>query len=340
MRKSFVDRNPFAVAVASVLVIGALTGFAFAVGTLHLFEKSYTLTAELSDAAGVRGGDDVRVAGVKAGRVSEVELDRRRGTVIVQLVVNGGVDLGPETRAEVALATLLGKRYVRLSGPVARPYLADLPKERRAIPLSRTRIPFDIFEFSKRATHNIQVTDTVALNRFLTSVADITEGKQAQISEILTGVDRLSRAINERKVQLQSLIDRAKTLTRTLADKDETLVALVEQSERILNFISDKRDQIDAAFRSGAASVNEMARLLRTNKGQLDFLLTSLHPALDVLARHPDDLNRAFAWLGPAIYQTKEFYNNGPWWDVYLRGAGPDVVQFLQRLNAPPGGQP
>ena len=39
------------------------------------------------------------------------------------MVINDGVELGPNTRAEVALATLLGAKYVRLSGKVVAPYL-------------------------------------------------------------------------------------------------------------------------------------------------------------------------------------------------------------------------
>src|SRR3546814_662655 len=63
--KSFRDRNPYTVGLVSVLVIGAITGMAFLVGLLHLLEDTYEIEANFTDAAGLRGGDEVKLAGVK-----------------------------------------------------------------------------------------------------------------------------------------------------------------------------------------------------------------------------------------------------------------------------------
>ena len=68
--KSFRDRNPYAVGIISMLVIGAITGLAFMVGLLHLLEDTYSMEGTFTDAAGLESGDDVKVAGVKVGRVS------------------------------------------------------------------------------------------------------------------------------------------------------------------------------------------------------------------------------------------------------------------------------
>src|SRR3546814_1973261 len=69
--KSFRDRNPYTVGLVSVLVIGAITGMAFLVGLLHLLEDTYEMEANFTDAAGLRGGDEVKLAGVKVGRSEE-----------------------------------------------------------------------------------------------------------------------------------------------------------------------------------------------------------------------------------------------------------------------------
>src|SRR5687768_8696632 len=100
--KSFRDRNPYAVGLVSVAIIGLLTGLAFAVGLLHLLEDTYTMSGVFPDASGIRSGDQVRVAGVKVGRVTGIEADREHGNVIVTWVVNSGVELGSETTAEIA----------------------------------------------------------------------------------------------------------------------------------------------------------------------------------------------------------------------------------------------
>ena len=76
--RSFRDRNPYAVGAISLLVIGAMTGLAFMVGLLHLLEHTYSMEGTFTQAAGLRSGDDVKVAGVKVGRVTGVHADRRR----------------------------------------------------------------------------------------------------------------------------------------------------------------------------------------------------------------------------------------------------------------------
>ena len=185
--KSFRERNPYAIGIASVLFIGAFVGLAFMVGILHLFEKTYTVKAVFNDAAGVRSGVNVKVAGIKAGRVTGIKADRQQGKVIVSFVVNKGVHLGPDTHAEVALETLLGTKFLRLSGPVVQPYLEKMPDAQRVIPNDRTKTPFDVFDLVKVGTRSVQATDTGKLNQLIKDLADITEGKHDQLAQLLEG---------------------------------------------------------------------------------------------------------------------------------------------------------
>src|SRR5438105_4126692 len=81
--KSFRERNPYAIGLVSVLAIGAFVGVAFMVGVLHLLEHTYPAKAVFNDAAGIRSGAFVRVAGIKAGRVTGVKPDRQQGKVVI-----------------------------------------------------------------------------------------------------------------------------------------------------------------------------------------------------------------------------------------------------------------
>ena len=69
--KSFRDRNPYAVGIVTVLLLGTATGFAFMVGLLNIFERAYSMEGVFSDASGLREGDSVRLAGIKVGRVTD-----------------------------------------------------------------------------------------------------------------------------------------------------------------------------------------------------------------------------------------------------------------------------
>src|SRR3712207_4090541 len=124
----------------------------------------------------------------------------------------------------------------------------DLPKDERLIPIERTKSPFDIFELTRIGTRSIQATDNQALNTFINDLADITEGKHDSIERLVTGLDQVATALNEREAQLRSLLDEADELSATLAEKDQTLVALIDQSRAILQLLAERRQELQASL--------------------------------------------------------------------------------------------
>lgn len=327
--KSFKDMNPYVIGFVSIFVIAVATAIAFMVGILHLGENAYPVKAVFGDAAGIRVGDDVRVAGVKAGRVSKVSADRAAGNVVVELMVSDDVDLGQNATAEIALETLLGTKFVRLAGPVAEPYLSELADERRVIPRDRTKTPFDVFELTKLGTNTINETDTEKVNQFITQLADITEGKQETIRKLLDGLTRLSSAINERDAQLRHLLDEADTLSGNLAEKDQLLVRLIDQSQAILSYVEQRRNAIAGSLQSSADAVAELGRLISVNQANLDNILTTLHPTLAIVDKHQDEINRALGVLGPGSLGLAAASTHGPWQDVYVREIGASFICLL-----------
>jgi phospholipid/cholesterol/gamma-HCH transport system substrate-binding protein len=327
--KSFRERNPYAIGIVSVLVLSLLVGLAFSVGILHLLEKTYTVKAEFSDAAGIRAGANVKVAGIKAGRVTGIQADRERGKVVISFVVNKGVHLGPDTHAEVALETLLGTRFVRLSGPVVKPYLEDEPSSARVIPNDRTKTPFDIFDLVKVSTRSVEATDTAKLNQFIKDLADITEGKHDQLAQLLDGVNKVSVAVNDRQAQLSQLLDRFDQLSALLAQKDQTLVSLIDQSQGILDLVQNRRNDIAQGLQSTDQLTGSLSTLLATNKGLLNSILSTLHPALDVISKQQQHVDAALSWLGPGSLGLAKATTHGPWADIYVRAVGPDVPGVL-----------
>ena len=328
--KSFRDRNPYAVGSISILVIMAIVGFAFAYGVRHLFTYQYPVRATFSDTAGIKAGDNIRVAGVEVGRVSSVEADRVHGNVVVNLVITDkdAAKLGPGTHAEVALETLLGSKYVRLSGPVAEPYL---PRH-GMIPIERTTTPFDIFDLTKSATQSIDATDTDKLNHLITELADVTQGKQAQVAQLVQGVARVSAAVNSRDAQLTQLLDRSDQLTRTLADKDQTLVALLDQSQGILELVDRRKQDIAAALTNGNSLVAELARILGVDKAALDHLLSSLAPVLQTFGQNQANIDKALSIVGPGALGLGRSSSRGPVAGDLHPGRRPGLPSLLCQL--------
>lgn len=351
--RSFRDRNPYAVGVVSVLVIAGLTGLAFAVGLFRLLEDTYTVRAEFVDAAGLRSGDDVRLAGVPVGRVSGVAVEREAGRVVVTMEIDTGIEIRDEATAEIALRTLLGARFVRIDdameGEVALDGFCGEVDEATAvrrcrdgaplIPFERAgeRVPFDIFELTRIATEGFQELDTDAVNVFVGDLADLTEGRRESLTELITTIDDVSVAITSRDQQLGELLARAESLSATLAEKDQTLVELIDQSRGILAVLDQRRSELAAALGEGATAVTALADLISANEVHLDRLLDNLHPTVDVVAATEADLDRALAWAGPGFFNQTLAGTHGPWLDIFVRGMGPDIAAVLCDVLAPTG---
>ena len=329
--KSFRDRNPYVVGIISVLLLGAATGFAFMVGLLNLLEDAYPMEGVFSDASGLRVGDDVKVAGVKVGRVTDVEVDRATGSVRVGWVVDDEIEIGQDAGAEIALSSLLGAKHIRINDATAGDQLmADLPEEQRVVPLERTKVPFDIFELTRIATDGINELQTEDLNTLLVDLADITEGKAATVDDLVEGINRVGKAVNDRDQEFAALLDQAERLSDTLSDKDDELLSLLDSSEQILDLIVERRNDLAIVLGETAESVQQLDRLISTNKARLDSALDSLAPTLDVVARQQDDVDTALAWLGPGLLQQSRGGGQGPWQDIFVRGVGPDAAEILQ----------
>jgi phospholipid/cholesterol/gamma-HCH transport system substrate-binding protein len=321
--KSLRDVNQKVVAIGTLAVLGAALVFAFAIGPLHLFDKGYTMGGYFTDQAGIKKGDDVRVAGVKAGRVTDVKPDFAHGRVLIEWHVNAGIDLGRDTRADIETTTLLGGRYMKLSGPVAKPYLANLPESRRRVPLEHTSVPFTVPEALQNTQNIVGKLDEKSMSKLLAEVSQIKSPGAAKLNRILRNIQDLSRTLNDSYPQIQNLIEASKNITGTLASKDDELRQIIDAGQVLLQSLVDRRNELAATIGQGSRTVRTLDNVISKNQGKLDTLLDNLHLLTTRLAPNMDALNTDFSLLGPTFQQVANLKGNGPWIEGVLTGLGP-----------------
>jgi len=333
------DVNQRIVAVITLTALAAACVFAFAVGQLHLFDRGYTMSGVFSDTAGLKKGDDVRLAGVKVGRVTSVEPDFSTGTVLVTWHVDKGVDLGRDTRAEIQTTTLLGGRYLRLSGPVTGTLMADLPESRRRIPLERTSVPFTVPDALDSAQGIVGRLDQRGIDTLLTQITRIESPGAERLRRILVNLQQLSRMLNDSFPQIEKLIDSSRTITGTLAAKDEELRQIVNAGQVLLQTLVRRRDELAATIGQGSRTVRTLSTVIAKNQRELDTLLDNLHLLTTRLAPNMDAINTDFSLLGPTFAQVAALRGNGPWIEGMITGLGPIQPTGPQSTRRPPAHQ-
>jgi phospholipid/cholesterol/gamma-HCH transport system substrate-binding protein len=316
------DKNHALIGLVVILVIGA--GTLFAVGaTAGLLVRGDRIEVELADAAGLKRGDFVYVAGFRAGEVLSVEIEEE--------IVRAEFSLtAPETSADstasVFLYNTLGKRGLSVTPGTSTQHLTDGD----VIPLSRTSTPVDLPELGDRATELLGGLDVQAMQDITTALADITDGTRDEVEALLTGVEDVSAIVSDRRVEIEQVLDRAYTLIDAAADKDAEIIAIIDDFGHVLERLVQRRDDITRLLRQTASQSNASAALIGDNREQIDRVLASFHEDLAVVDQHQVDLAHTFAYLGVSLegfssigISNGEAQTDNPYWgNVFVTGLG------------------
>jgi virulence factor Mce-like protein len=278
------------------------------------------------------------MAGVEIGSVTGIQPDFQQGQIIITWKVHQGVNLGPRSHADVVLATLLGGHYIRLSGPIEKPYMASLPAAQRRIPLERTTLPATVSQVLNGATRLIQQLDTNSINQVLAQFSQISADNRANLGPLLTNLAAVSAAVNQRDQQLRELIGNTQQISATLAAKDQLLPQLIDSATVLLNTIISRRNELATLLGSGSQAVTQLSNLIADHKAQLDAILGDLHVALGAVNRQASQINTGFAFVGPAFSGTGTSATTGNWIDIVVTGM--PTLDFINILKKIPVGGP
>ncbi|PWU57429.1 ABC transporter substrate-binding protein [Micromonospora sp. S4605] len=314
--KPFRERNPVVTgAVGLTLIVAALLG-AFQLDRLAaLTGRAYQ--AAFTDASGLAVGNEVRVAGVRVGKVTAVELARdTRSYVRVRFRVDDdGVRLGDRTGATIRIKTVLGQKYLALS-----PAGAGRLPEGGLIPLDRTAAPFDVVQAVTGLADTLDKVDTDQLAAAFATLSETFADTPASVDSALGGLARLSRTVADRDAELRSLLTRAREVTGVLATRDEEFRKLVTDGEALLAEVTRRRDAIHKLLVGTNDLATQLSGLVADNRTELDPALRELREVIAVLQRNRDNLERSIARMAPFVTAFANVVGNGRWFDSYVHG--------------------
>ena len=319
--KSFTERNPLTIGIITIVLIATAVTSVLVLNA-GVFKDRYTLSARFADAAGLRPGDRVRVAGVPSGEVTSIE--EQDGEVEVNMRVDSSVELSGDTRAEVVVETVLGTKHVRLvTGEDWEHELED------GDTITETDTPVEVFDLQDVGTRLFNESDGAAFNDLMESLTEITEGKRNDVQRIIRGANRLTAELERRDSEARRLFDSAETLTQTLAERDDDLLSAVDDLNVVVGDLAEQRAALEALLENTASAAGQLADLAAQNRPELDAVITQLRTTLDTIDRHQLDLAQGVAYLGVAVEGFSSIGYAGPdeqpvpWGNVFTQLVGP-----------------
>jgi phospholipid/cholesterol/gamma-HCH transport system substrate-binding protein len=322
---SVMERSPAGIgAIVLAIIVVTTVGALFA--DRGMLVDSFAVEVELSSAGGIRPGDTVMVAGMRAGDVRDLRLD---GGMVVAGVRIEGHRLPADSGARVRSRTVLGNEVLEILPGTAETVVAEGDR----IPLERTNVALDVVAVADRAEDLLSAVDTGGLDRVLAALTDVTIDQRGQVAALTDGATRLSNVVTRKDEEIRTVLDALRRVAAAANDRDTELLAAFDGFDTTLASLATRRDDIRLLVRETAGTAASAAALVEDERAHIDAIMTELHATTAVLGRHQLDLAEALAYSGDSISGFASVGFNGPqpvpWANILVTSYGPIGIDYI-----------
>jgi phospholipid/cholesterol/gamma-HCH transport system substrate-binding protein len=312
---SFSNRNPIVIGLVSLLVIFGLLVLVYRADSLPIVGSGPEYHAQFSEAAGLDVGNEVRIAGVKVGKVTNIALE---GAHVLVTFRAKNADIGDQSTASIEIKTLLGEKYLSIDPAGNKPLESD-----SAIPLERTVAPYDVVQAFNQLSTTVGELDTNQLAASLRTLSDTFKDTPAEVKASLDGLSRLSVTISSRNDQLAHLLDNTNKAAGLLAQRNGDIDSILSDGTKLLDELHAREDAISRLLDGTRRLSHELRGLINDNEDHIGRTLDELDQLTDTLQRHEDDLVKGIRRIGPFATVFTNALGNGRWFDSFIDGLIP-----------------
>ena len=306
----------------------ALILVAFKAESLPLIGGGDTYYAAFTDSSGIKANDEVRIAGVRVGKVTGVSLEN--GQVKVAFKISTNSRFGTSTGAEIKVKTLLGAMYLALQ-----PEGSGQLKKGSTIPATRTRSAYDVVQAFSGLAERVQKINLDQLGKALNTLAAATNDTPAALKSTLRGLSALSANVAARDGQLNTLLGNLKKVSTVLASRDQDIVALMKDSDTLLRAVVARREAVHRLLVSTSTLSTELTALVNQSRADLKPALSNLQAVVNVLLKNQNNLDNSLRLMAPFYRVFTNTLGNGPWFETWIANLPPAGAPALPEVTFP-----
>jgi phospholipid/cholesterol/gamma-HCH transport system substrate-binding protein len=301
----------------------ATTVLVVTIGNLD-FGSSREYRAEFTDATGVNKGDDIRVAGVRVGTVSEVEIvDRTRALITFSVdrdtSVNGG------TNAAIRYRNLVGQRYISLTQEVGD--TRRLPAG-STIPVSRTTPALDLTVLFNGFKPLFEALSPDDVNQLSYELIQVFQGEGGTLEGLLAHTASVTSTLADRDEVIGDLIDNLSLVLDHVADRDKQLTRLIQSFRTLVGGLKKDRNAILGSLEEVSALSVETASLIDGIREPFVKDIKELRAVAGNIDKNKAELDRAIQVLPIKLTKIGRTAIYGSFFNFYL-------CEFQGRVNLP-----
>jgi virulence factor Mce-like protein len=249
------------------VLIGVIVCAATMLGYIRL-NRPTIITAVFASAPSIYVGDDVRVAGVKAGTISAIQ--PQGTTVRLTFRVDNDVPIPANAKAIVVAENLIAARYVQLTPP----YETTGPTMRDGdvIPLERTAVPVEWDEVKDQldrlavALGPTNGAPTGSLGRFFDSAAAAMDGNGDKLRQTLKELSGVARILGEGSGNIVDILKNLQRFVTALRDSNQQIVQVEDRLATLSSVLDGNRSDLDAALSTLSVAVGDVQRFVAATR--------------------------------------------------------------------------
>jgi phospholipid/cholesterol/gamma-HCH transport system substrate-binding protein len=328
---SALDGRGVARPLAKLVVFAAVTLLLTALLAQTLGSLSFgggtTYRARFTDVTGLLVGDDVRIAGVKVGRVAGIRVVDNT-IAEVALTVDDQVPVASSVRARIRYRNLVGQRYVALTeGPGSG---RRLPPD-GLIPLSQTVPALDLTVLFNGFRPLFTALTPDDVNRLAYEIIQVLQGEGGTMASLLQRTASLTNTLADRDAVIGRVITNLNSVLATLDTRDRELDQTISQLRQFVSGLAADRTAIGDALANLGELTDATASLLKDARPPLASDVDSLGALAGTLNRNASVIDGTLSRLPGRYEALTRTASYGSWFNFYLCG-------FDGQVGLPGGG--
>jgi virulence factor Mce-like protein len=262
------SRRLLAITVSVVLLaVGATTA---AVASSGGSSNPRHITAYFSRTIGLYNGNDVRILGVKVGKINSLTVEGKQVKAV--LTLDGDNKLPAGVKAVVIPPSLVSDRYIELqpaytSGPQLQDH-AVLNLAQTAVPLEYDEI-FKNLDQLNNALGPLGANKTGALSKLVRISAKNLHGNGAELNSALGEFSQAIATLSGSRGDLFGTVTSLQKFTTTLANDDGGVRALNSNLAKVGTQLAGDRKDLGAALSNLATALSLVNRFVADNRSKV-----------------------------------------------------------------------
>ncbi|WP_405495827.1 MlaD family protein [Nocardia sp. NBC_00511] len=271
-------------------------------------------SAVFSDVLGLRIGDDVRMAGVRVGRVDKIAFgDGYRARVDFRLQD----DQHPttSTKALVRYQNLIGQRYVALvAGKDAG---APLPADGQ-IPIERTEPSFDVSSLLSGFEPLFSVLQPDQINSLSETLIQALQGNGVSLSALVTQAAQLASTFGQRDQILGEVVGNLSSVIAGLAHRSNELETLITQARSLTEALYSQGTALKSSVERVATATDSLVNVVAAVQPGIAKAQTDAGAGVALLLLNGASLDKAAVELPVVLNGVARFSSYGTYGNAYI----------------------